>query len=108
MPRVAEASKWALYTSLTKKTQIITNSSGKFPQRQAPARRFGRRSSIVFMLALHQMGKKTQQSWSSNRNREEYVKAYQREGSMKTVPATASLIGFVAIALSAGCRNAPA
>ncbi len=27
---------------------------------------------------------------------------------MKTVPATVSLIGFVAIALSAGCRSAPA
>src|SRR5262249_29855761 len=108
MPPGAEGSKRDLYTSTTKKTQIITISLGKFPRRQGPARRFGRRNSTAFMSALHQMGMKTQQFWFSNRSREEHFKEISREGSMKTVRATVSLIGFVAIALSAGCRNAPA
>src|SRR2546426_1198050 len=61
------------------------------------------------MLALHQMGKKTQQSWFANRTREEGLyEEISREENMKTLPATGSLIGFFAIALPAGCPSAPA
>src|SRR5438093_1074666 len=105
MPRGAEGLKWGPCTSISKKTQIITNSSERFQRRQAPARRFGRRSSIAFTSPLHQMTKKKQQSWFSSRSRE---KSESLEENMKAGSAILSLLALVPIAFLAACRSAPA
>src|SRR5436189_802892 len=60
------------------------------------------------MLALHQMGKKTQQSWCSSRSREERLyEEISREENMKTVSAIVGLLALVAMAFLASCRTAP-